>query len=91
MSANQTNAIKDFEREILNIVGTGPEAFVEYILNDHRTLQQNMGRIVVKLIHGWAEMYDTGHYDLRNEGTVKFAAEVRNKVLSAGNTYLPSI
>lgn len=91
MSEKQTEAIKNFEREILNIVGDGPDKFVDYILADHRTLQQNMGRIVIKLIEGWAEMYDNGRYDLRNEGTVEFAKNVRDKVLKDGNTYLPFV
>lgn len=72
----QTQAIKDFEHEVLNIMGTGPEEFVEYILNDHRTLQQNMGRIVAELIKGWAEDAKAGRYDLRNEATVLWAQKV---------------
>lgn len=81
---SQTKAIKDFEHEVLNIMGNGPEEFVEYILSDHRTLQQNMGRIVIQLIEGWAEDADAGRYDLRNEATVLFAQKVRDQILSEG-------
>jgi len=70
------NAIKTFEHEVLNVMGNGPEEFVNFILSDHRTLQQNMGRIVAELIKGWAEDAENGHYDLRNEATVLWAKKV---------------
>jgi len=58
------------------------------LATDHRTLQQTMGRLVVALIAEWAEAYDTHQFDDRNEGTVKWAAEVQAKV---GQAFLPFI
>jgi hypothetical protein len=57
------------------------EGFVEQLTRrTHRTLQQNIARLFLKCFAAWAEIADKGegHYDLRNEGTVKLAQKIRD-------------
>jgi hypothetical protein len=50
-------------------------SFADAVTTEHRTLQQNAFRAFAACIEQWAEMYETGRYDLRNEQTVKLAHE----------------
>ena len=56
----------------------------------HRTLQQNAGRLVVAWLRHMSEIGDrgSGHYDLRNEGLVKFAQSIKEQLDQA---YLPFV
>lgn len=56
------------------------DEFVGVVLNDHRTLQQTLGRVVFALIKGWAENYKEGRFDLRNAGTCQACDEIVEKV-----------
>jgi len=47
--------------------------YVESVLRDHRTLQQNQFRLIVDMLKGWEKLNDTKYYDLRNEQTVKMS------------------
>jgi len=65
--------------------------FVEQLTcRTHRTLQQNIARLFLKAFVAWAEIGDKGegHYDLRNEDTVKLAQKIRD---AAKNSYLPLV
>ena len=65
--------------DVLNTLGSEKaviDAFVGEVLNEHRTVQQGMGRLVCALIEGWAAAYESGRYDLRNEATVTWAAKL---------------
>lgn len=64
------------------------QAFVDTILNSHRTLQQSTCGLLVKVFDGWATMKADGYYDLRNEATVKLAERVSKAV---EGEYLPLI
>jgi len=56
----------------VNPYGCSLTAFVEQITHrTHRTLQQSIGKLVFKLIKGWAEMYRNKMYDGRNEDLCK--------------------
>ena len=50
--------------------------FAQQVRRDHRTLQQNTMRAVLELLKQWAEDAETGHFDARNEATVKASQAV---------------
>ena len=64
------------------------KGFADAIRKDHRTLQQEVMKTFVALIDGWAEDYDKGRFDARNEATVKLAKELREITKM---TYIPYI
>ena len=66
------------------------EAFVEALLNDHRTLQQCFARMVVLWIHKQAERCKDDCFDLRNEGTVKMCKRL-DEVIEGEDHYLPFV
>lgn len=64
------------------------QAFVDEILNSHRTLQQSAAGVLLKLFAGWAALNDTGSYDMRNEATVKVAKRITD---ATEDHYLPYV
>jgi hypothetical protein len=56
------------------------DEFVAVVTNDHRTLQQTMGRVVFALIKAWAKDYKDNRFDLRNAGTCQACDEIMEKV-----------
>lgn len=66
------------------------EGFVNEITKSHRTLQQSTMRAVSKLILTWAEMKETGNYDLRNEATVN-SCSIMKRSMEENNVCLPFI
>lgn len=71
---------KEIAKEIsraVNRISSGRgtlEALAEELSTDHRTLQQGiMAGLVVPLLRLWAADFESGHYDDRNEATVKAA------------------
>lgn len=74
---NPTAVAKDISR--LTNVGANNDMAVlaELLLNDHRTLQQGFMRdLIWPVLKGWAEDYESGRYDLRNEATVSLAHQI---------------
>lgn len=63
--------------------------FIQNVTSDHRTLQQSAFRVFMKCVDVWAENYNSGNYDLRNEQTCKMSAEI--KKLFEDNLYVPMI
>ena len=49
--------------------GSDREEFVAEVTRDHRTIQQNVGRVLEE----WARACDDGEFDARNEGICQFA------------------
>ncbi len=75
----------------VNPYGCCHDSFVKQITHRaHRTLQQSIGKLVFALIKGWAEMFDSGQYDLRNEHTCKVCKEIVSK-LDAGWDNPPTV
>ena len=92
LSANELGeqAAKDLFKA-LNWMGQENEAvkgFVEVVAGEHRTLQQNMGHLVIALINHFAEAHEKGWHDARNEGICKLCAELKPL---ADKAYLPFI
>ena len=71
IAENLVNAINDMGHDVAPFVD-------KVVLRTHRTLQQSIFGLVVKLIYKWAEMADTGLYDLRNEYTCTMCAKLRD-------------
>lgn len=71
---------KEFTRSILNTF-TDPDDFVDAMLNEHRTIQQNFTRLVADYL---AKLAEEGRFDARNEASVEFAKKVQERVLAEG-------
>jgi hypothetical protein len=69
MDANKTaSTLADF----VNAFNFDGEGFVNKVCyGTHRTLQQSIGKLVFMLIRKWADCYDKGIYDGRNEALCK--------------------
>ncbi len=74
---------KEFTRSILNTF-TDPDDFIEAMLNEHRTIQQNFTRLVADYLSRLAEQFDEGRFDARNQASVEFAKKVQERVLAEG-------
>lgn len=57
----------------VNGMGHKNAAFVEAVMQEHRTLQQQMFEVMLACIEAWAKQE---HYDARNEYTIKKCREV---------------
>lgn len=77
--------------DLMNTMERGEQkAFAEALcLQTHRTLQQSAFSTFMACIRTWAEMYEAGCYDLRNEETCRMSAEIVK--LFGGDTYVPFI
>jgi hypothetical protein len=64
----------------VNNMSFSVDEFVAVVTNDHRTLQQTMGRVVFALIKAWALDYKDNRFDLRNEATLAACDEIMEKV-----------
>ena len=75
----------------VNVMGSAEkEAFAEELCyGTHRTLQQSAFSTFMACIRTWAEMYEEGCYDLRNEETCRMSAEIVK--LFGGDLYVPFI
>ena len=73
------NLAKDLT-DMVNVMGhndPAEKAFVEELTQwSHRTLQQSAGGLMFKCIKAWAEAYDKGWYDGRNEYLCKCCADI---------------
>ena len=72
---------KELAKTMINMVNKmdssdNEQAFVEEIINSHRTLQQSTGKLLLKVFAAWAEVHDSGYYDLRNEATVQLGKTI---------------
>lgn len=77
----------------LNAMGYEGEfikGFLSGMDRQHRTLQQNSGRLMIAWLQHMRTIGDmgAGHYDGRNEGFVKFAQSIRTQLDEA---YLPFV
>ncbi len=73
--------------EFVNSFGTDNKLFAQYLMNEHRTLQQSTMRLFVACIEEWSKQK---HWDLRNETTIELAKKIM-AALENENTYLPLI
>lgn len=94
---NQTYYSQEKAREVVesvtNFVNTSgrstAELFAETLMREHRTLQQGSFYVMSKCIEKWAEQYENGNYDLRNESTAKVCHQIWNDILK--DTALPYV
>jgi hypothetical protein len=64
----------------VNNMGVDYEEFARLMGNEHRTLQQNFTKLCVAWLKYLSEVE---YYDLRNEGSVKFAQSIKDKLTDA--------
>jgi hypothetical protein len=64
------------------------ETFAKEIRRQHRTNQQSIMSVFITLVEQWSEDYASGNFDLRNEDTVKIAADILDKVEYFGTRYI---
>jgi len=57
----------------INYMGHNNKPFVEAVMQEHRTLQQQMFEVMLACIEAWAKQE---HFDARNEYTIKKCKEV---------------
>lgn len=57
--------------EFVNVSTHDRQAFADTVTSEHRYLQQEMFNAMMKCIENWADAYDNGQYDSRNEYAVK--------------------
>lgn len=62
-----------YEQEVI-------KGFVDKVLVSHPTLQQSLMRAIYSLLMSWANCHEEGYmFDGRNEATVKFCKELKDK------------
>ena len=69
----------------VNGMGADYKEFARLMGNEHRTLQQNFTKLCVAWLKHLSEVE---YYDLRNEGSVKFAQSIKDQL---DNAQLPLI
>ena len=57
----------------VNCMGHDNQPFVDAIMSEHRTLQQQMFEVMLACIEAWAKQE---HFDARNEYTIKKCREI---------------
>ncbi len=65
--------------DFVNVMGDDKdvELVAEHVVNrTHRTLQQSIMGLFLKVIYKWAKNYEEGWYDGRNEATCKLAKSI---------------
>ena len=60
----------------VNEMSFNAPAFAQQIRRNHRTIQQNVGEVILALLSQWADDAVTENFDGRNEAVCKFAAKV---------------
>lgn len=61
---------------------------LQCVCTQHRTHQQSLGRIIYQVLLCWSKDAASHDYDLRNEETVKFAADA---IIAVGDRFFPFI
>lgn len=72
----------DIVKEISNYVNSYSSDYKEFarlMSYEHRTLQQQFTKLCIAWLK---ELSETENYDLRNEGSVKFAKSVKDKLVN---------
>lgn len=72
----------DIVKEISNYVNSYSSDYKEFarlMSYEHRTLQQQFTKLCIAWLK---ELSETENYDLRNEGSVKFAKSIKDKLVN---------
>lgn len=80
-------AVKELS-SFVNSMGRSPKFFVKSVLTEHRTLQQSMFNVFLACVEEWSKLPE-GHYDSRNEFTVKTSKKIMEAL--DGNIHAPFI
>ncbi len=72
-SDDKARAVVQSFSDWVNGMGHNNQAFVQAVMQEHRTLQQQMFEVMLACIDAWAK---TEHYDARNEFTITKCREI---------------
>ena len=72
-SDDKARAVVQSFSDWVNGMGHNNQAFVQAVMQEHRTLQQSMFEVMLACIDAWAK---TEHYDARNEYTILKCREI---------------
>ena len=67
----------NFISSYVNSFGTDYKEFAKLMSYEHRTLQQNFTKLCIAWLK---ELSETESYDLRNEGSIKFAQSIKDQL-----------
>jgi len=81
---DDTQEVVNYLSHFVNNFNCPVEEVTNLIMMEHRTLQQNLMRLIMKLIEKWSQQE---YYDLRNEGTIKLCKRIMEAVKD--DIYLP--
>ena len=62
--------------------------FVDRVMSEHKTLQQQMFRLFMSVVERWAEQE---HYDVRNEYTILKSKEIIKLLEENGTHYISAV
>ena len=62
--------------DVINVIGVDRKPFIEVLSSEHRTLQQNFMRLILDSIMCFAEKYESGYFDARNEAACELSAKI---------------
>ena len=62
--------------------------FVDRVMSEHKTLQQQMFRLFMSVVERWAEQE---HYDVRNEYTILKSKEIIKLLEENGSSYISAV
>jgi len=83
-------AVATILSDYVNILGDDGSSFVETVLCDHRTLQQSIFNLFIKLVEEWSE----SSYDARNQFTCNMSTKIKElfeKEFGTGSMQAPLI
>ena len=77
MTDRDKDAVKAMSNYV-NSFNVNYDEFAKQMSYEHRTLQQNFTRLCIAWLK---QLSETEYYDLRNEGSVKFAQSIQDKLV----------
>ncbi len=72
-SDDKARAVVQSFSDWVNGMGHNNQAFVQAVMQEHRTLQQQVFEVMLACMDAWAK---TEHYDARNEYTILKCREI---------------
>lgn len=68
--------------DFVNVMTHDKEGFINTLLNDHRTLQNDLIMLIFSLFEGYTNNYNKGLYDDRNEYSYRLVAQIISQLKS---------
>lgn len=78
MAQRDTDMVKEISSYV-NSMNSDYKEFAKLMSYEHRTLQQQFTKLCIAWLK---ELSETESYDLRNEGSIKFAQSIKDKLVN---------